>query len=128
MSQAPPPIPPPGQPPSAPPGQPFPPRPRPRGGSIWLGLLVGVVAIGAFIFIGPLIVNALYASLRAEFLGMLGFLFWVPPIAYLAGSIVLAAREETSQFGAGLLLAIGIWILLGAGICFAIVTQLGGSA
>lgn len=40
------------------------------------------------------------------------------PLAYIAGSIVLALRTGTRRFGAGLLLAIGAALVILAGVCF----------
>ncbi|WP_242701839.1 hypothetical protein [Arthrobacter cavernae] len=49
----------------------------------------------------------------------------VAALVYLVGAIVLAVRPRTSRFGAGLLIAIGVWILIGAGICVSYFAQFG---
>ncbi|WP_460989928.1 hypothetical protein [Sinomonas soli] len=49
--------------------------------------------------------------------GYIGFLLF---LAYVAGAIVLTVRPATMRFGAGLLMAIGAWILIGAGLCVAL--------
>ncbi|MDQ4503307.1 hypothetical protein [Sinomonas sp. ASV322] len=47
----------------------------------------------------------------------------LPFAVYLVGAIVLAVRPVTSRFGAGLLLAIGVWVLIGAGVCVALLNN-----
>lgn len=49
--------------------------------------------------------------------GFIGFLLF---LGYVAGAIVLTVRPATMRFGAGLLIAIGAWILIGAGLCVAV--------
>ena len=81
------------------------------------GLLAGIAALT---FLG-------WASLAlASVNGAPGFLGLALFIAYLAAAIVLAVRPRTTRFGAGLLLAIGAWILLGAGLCVALIVGTGG--
>lgn len=51
--------------------------------------------------------------------GLTGWAF----VVYLVGGIVLAVRPHTARFGAGLLIAIGVWVLIGAGVCVALLTN-----
>ena len=115
-----------------PPGPPYLPGPGPAkrhwANSFLLGTLAGVVAIGAFALLnfgaGPILGygdNPLAPILQ----GLLGLGF---PLAYLAGAIVLTARPATMRFGAGLLIAIGVWLLISAGLCLALVAALSGSS
>ena len=48
----------------------------------------------------------------------------IPVAAYLATAIVLAVRPRTSRLGAGLLIGLGIFILLGGGICVMALSQM----
>ncbi|MBK8460702.1 MAG: hypothetical protein IPL43_11395 [Micropruina sp.] len=122
----PPPPPPPG-PPGFPPGAGaggsrwIPPGKGARGGgSLLLGLVVGVVVMVG----GPLLSAALANLFPAGWAeSTVLVLFVLPGLVYLIGSIILASRPATSRFGAGLLLAIGVVVLLGAGICFALLAS-----
>ncbi|GAB4099564.1 hypothetical protein [Sinomonas halotolerans] len=87
---------------------------------MWLGLGIGVVAIPLLAFLATAIGSSL--PLDSSLLGM-GFLWWGPFFAYLVVAIVLASRPTTTRTGAGLLLAIGAWILIGAGVCVALIAQ-----
>ena len=127
--QSPPPgPPPPGRPPSGPPFRPGPLPARPnRGNSFLLGILAGVVAIGLYVYltlaVGPLLTygnNPLSPLLQ----GVLG---WGFPLVYLAGAIVLTSRPSTMRFGGGLLIAIGVSMLIAAGLCIAILASLSGA-
>jgi hypothetical protein len=104
---------PPRRPDQAPPGSP-PPR---GGGSVLLGILVGILFFGA---LGGL--SILLASAPAP--------WWLIPgavVAYLVVAVVLAARPRTARFGAGLAIAIGVALLIGAGLCVALLAGAGGA-
>lgn len=106
MSQSPP------QPPEQEPLGPPPPR---GGGSVVLGIVVGVVFFAGIV--GLSLVTLSSAAIA-----------WLPAslvLAYLVVAIVLAARRRTARFGAGLAIAIGIALLIGAGLCVALLSQLG---
>lgn len=106
MSQFPPPPPPP----------PRPPEPRRRGNSIWVGLVSGMLILGLFGAAAAALPLAAWSN---------GAFYWLPFLAYLAAAIILAARPTTSRFGGGLLLAIGGWLVIGAGLCVALLSGLG---
>lgn len=73
---------------------------------------------------GGVVTLFLLGLLAAETAGATrGFTAWVPFVAYLTLSIVLAVRPRTSRFGAGLLIATGVWVLIGAGICVTLLTN-----
>jgi hypothetical protein len=94
--------------------------PAPRvGRQIMLGILLGVgalavVSVVLIFVIGPLAPEA--------------WLFGLPLllIAYLATSIVIAAQPRTGPLGGGLLIGLGVFVLIGAGTCVALITQVGG--
>lgn len=106
MSQFPPPPPPP----------PRPPEPRRRGNSIWVGLVSGMLVLGLFGAAAAALPLAAWSN---------GAFYWLPFLAYLVAAVILAARPTTSRFGGGLLLAIGGWLVIGAGLCVALLTGLG---
>jgi hypothetical protein len=109
---------PPGPYPGPNPGAPrwVPPTPRTGGGSLLLGLLVGVVTLTG----GPFLLAALIGLVPQGWSNdtLVPLLFGGSGLAYLIVAISLAAQPATSRLGAGLLLAIGASILIGAGICF----------
>lgn len=106
--------PPPGYYPPAPPAPLNP--PRRGGGSIWLGLIIGLG--------GSLLLYGLYALVRGtigeQFGQVLDVLVTVWPIGVGLGGIVLAVIPKTTRTGAGMLLSIGIAILVGGGLCVAL--------
>jgi hypothetical protein len=51
--------------------------------------------------------------------------WFVLPIAYLVVAAVLMGRPATSRLGSGLLIALGVSVLLGAGVCVALVSSRG---
>lgn len=113
-------------PPNPPPHQSPPPKhgtpPEPAGGSMALGVVLGalvlyVVYVGSLMAVGP------YA-LGSFGLGGLGA--FIPIVLYLLVAILLAIRRRTSRFGAGLLIGLGIFVLLGGGLCVGALTQMGG--
>ena len=104
---------------SVPPPPPPPPpafNSRSRGGSLWLGVAIGLGVSG--------LIYGLYATLRGtmdarsgEWFDVLA-IYW--PLLVGIGGIVLAAIPRTSRTGAGLLLSIGIAILAAGGLCVAV--------
>ena len=94
--------------------------PEPRRGSMGRGMLLGALALYALYFgttagIAP---DQGYKTFLA------GPAALIPIAAYLAIAIVLAVRPRTSQWGAGLLIGLGIFTLLGGGICVGALSQM----
>jgi hypothetical protein len=95
---------------------------EPKRGFMWLGILVGAPALYALYFgttrgIAP---DEGYKTFLA------GPAVFIPIAVYLAVAILLAVRPRTSQLGAGLLIGLGIFILLGGGICVMFLAQMRG--
>ena len=105
------PPPPPPPPPLTPRGEPV---RRPRGGSITLGIILGIVGLYALYF-------ALAAIAGPGWIAAL-----LPIVLYVIAAVVLAVRPRTARFGAGLLIGFGVWLLVGGGICIAILVPSGG--
>lgn len=107
---------PPGSPAWQPPGSgPWqPPSGERSGGSLVLGLLIGVVVLvgGGWVFV------QLAGQLPDQSVGLIATSL---VIGYLVTGIVLAVRPRTSRYGAGLLLAVGATLLILAGLCFGLV-------
>lgn len=105
----PPSYPPPRQ-PGWPPQPPSYPPPRRGGGSIVGGLFAGIGALALLFGLSMALTSIRWVP------GYIGFLLF---LGYVAGAIVLTVRPATMRFGTGLLIAIGAWILIGAGLCVA---------
>ena len=95
---------------------------EPRRGSMMLGILLGAVALYALFFgttagIAP---DEGYKTFLA------GPAVFIPIGVYLAIAGVLAVRPRTSRLGAGLLIGLGIFTLLGGGICVMALSQMRG--
>lgn len=104
---------PPNGPPPAAPGWVPPPAGAPKqGGSILLGVFVGVITL-----VGLLWLLSAGSILPAGALDVVVGLFFVLPVVYLVTAIILAVRPRTRRFGAGLLIAIPVAIL---GVCTAV--------
>jgi hypothetical protein len=96
--------------------------PVPRGGSMVYGVLSGalmlyVVYVGALMFIGGPF--AWSGSILA------GWATFIPVVLYLLLAVPLAARRETSRFGTGMLIGLGVFTLLGGGLCIGSLAQAG---
>jgi hypothetical protein len=105
--------------PFPPPEQEEPPS-EPRRGSMVLGILLGTPALYALYFgttrgIAP---DEGYKTFLA------GPAVFIPIGAYLAIAGVLTIRPRTSGLGAGLLIGLGVFILLGGGICVMALSQM----
>lgn len=92
---------------------------EPRGGSLGLGAVVGAVALYAVYVLGtmaqgPYAWSASVLAVPAPF---------IPIILYLAVAIVLAVRRRTALWGAGLLIGLGAFVLLGGGLCIGFLVQ-----
>lgn len=95
---------------------------EPKRGSMLLGILLGALALYALYFgttagIAP---DQGYRTFLA------GYATFIPIAVYLAAAIVLAVRPRTSRLGAGLLIGLGIFTLLGGGICVMALSQMRG--
>jgi hypothetical protein len=96
------------------------PAPEPPRGSMVLGILLGAVALYTLYFgttagIAP---DEGYKTFLA------GPAALIPIGAYLAIAGALAIWPRTSRWGAGLLFGLGIFILLGGGLCVMALSQM----
>lgn len=87
-------------------------QPEPALGPMGYGILLGTLALYA-IYVGIPVAAGGPASVPF----LTGPSAFVPIGAYLVVAIVLAVRSRTSRWGAGLLIGLGIFTLLGGGIC-----------
>jgi hypothetical protein len=95
------------------------PQPPSRRGSLVLGIVLGIVYLAAFV-----VLNIFTPALQVSG----GLLLIVPLLVYFAAAITLAVIPRTSLIGAGLLLALGISLLVGAGLCVALLAGIGQTA
>jgi hypothetical protein len=86
--------------------------PEPALGPMGFGILLGTTALYA-LYVGVPIAFGGPASMRF----MTGPSAFIPIAVYLAIAILLAVRPPTSRWGAGLLIGLGIFTLLGGGVC-----------
>lgn len=118
MADTPPPPPagPPPGPPSPPPPYDYGPPPPPRsGGSIWLGIGIGI-GIVALLWLSSI---ALSNSSAFEVV----ILVWLAmPLIMLIAGIVLIVLPRTRRTGAGILISMGAAVLIGGGVCVALLT------
>lgn len=87
-------------------------QPEPALGPMGYGILLGTLALYA-IYVG--IPIAVGGPNKMRFLT--GPSAFIPIGLYLLVAIVLAVRPGTSRWGAGLLIGLGVFTLLGGGIC-----------
>ena len=86
--------------------------PEPGLGPMGFGILLGTIAL-----------YGLYVGVPIAFGGPYNMRFltgpsaFVPLVGYLAIAIILAVWPPTSRWGAGLLIGLGIFTLLGGGVC-----------
>ena len=59
--------------------------------------------------------------------GRIGPLAYVPAALYLAGAIVAVVLPKSRRLGSGMLLGLGIWLIIGGGVCIAGLAGTGGS-
>ncbi|WP_406633204.1 hypothetical protein [Pseudarthrobacter quantipunctorum] len=99
-------------------------RPEPALGPMGFGILFGTTALYA-IYVGVPIAFGGPASMRF----LTGPSAFIPLAVYLLVAIVLTVRPRTSRWGAGLLVGLGIFTLLGGGVCVGtLAAQMGGQA
>lgn len=97
--------------------------PSERGfGLLVLGILLGAPALYALYF-GTTQGIAPDEGYKTFLAGPAAF---IPIAVYLAVAVVLAVRPRTSRLGAGLLIGLGIFTLLGGGVCVGILAQMRG--
>lgn len=92
---------------------------EPRGGSLSMGAVFGALALYAVYVLGtmaqgPYAWSVTFLAVPAPF---------IPIILYLAVAITLAVRRRTSRLGAGLLIGLGAFVLLGGGLCVSFLVQ-----
>lgn len=86
--------------------------PEPALGPMGFGILFGTTALYA-IYVGVPIAFGGPASMRF----LTGPSAFIPIAVYLLVAIVLAVQLRTSRWGAGLLIGLGIFTVLGGGVC-----------
>jgi hypothetical protein len=86
--------------------------PEPALGPLGFGILLGTTALYA-IYVGVPIAFGGPSSMRF----LTGPSAFIPIAVYLAIAILLAVTARTSRWGAGLLIGLGIFTLLGGGVC-----------
>ena len=86
--------------------------PEPALGPLGFGILLGTTALYA-IYVGVPVAFGGPASMRF----LTGPSAFIPIAVYLLVAIMLAVQPRTSRWGAGLLIGLGIFTLLGGGIC-----------
>ena len=94
--------------------------PEPKRGSMVLGILLGTPALYALYF-GTTSGIAPDQGYKTFLAGPAAF---IPIAAYLAIAVVLAVWPRTSRWGAGLLIGLGIFTLLGGGVCVGFLAQM----
>ena len=93
-----------------------------RGGHLGSGTLFGALAL-YILYLGAAVgIGAPNAWATSIFAGPAAF---VPIAVYLGLAIVLAVNPRTSRTGAGLLIGLGVFTLLGGGLCVGALTQAG---
>ena len=109
-------------PPSAPSAAPSPGAPSPgaarSGGSILLGIGIGV--LGGLVSWGMGILAGRATSTAELLTQVLGAVAGIIPIGLVVLGIVLSVMPATRRTGAGILLSFGIGILLAGGVCVAL--------
>ncbi|HJW00797.1 MAG TPA: hypothetical protein VJ617_17020 [Arthrobacter sp.] len=94
--------------------------PEPALGPMGFGILLGTAALYA-IYVGVPIAFGGPASMRF----LTGPSAFIPILVYLAIAVGLAVTPRTSRWGAGLLIGLGIFTLLGGGVCVGALAQMG---
>lgn len=99
------------------------PAPYPGGGiPMFLGILVGATALYALYF-GTTSGIAPDQGYKTPLAGPAVF---IPIGVYLAVAGALAVWKRTSRLGAGLLIGLGVFTLLGGGVCVISLSQMSG--
>ncbi|UZX02597.1 hypothetical protein F8G81_08195 [Arthrobacter sp. CDRTa11] len=98
-------------------------------GPMAFGILFGTAALYALYILGPgdfALLQAGADSGSSSIRFLTGPSAFVPIAGYLAIGILLAVWPPTSRWGAGLLIGLGIFTLLGGGVCVGALAQMGG--
>ena len=95
---------------------------QPRGGVLGAGTVFGALALYVLYLWTTVGVGPPYAWSYSLLAGPAAF---IPIIVYLGLAIVLAVNPRTSRTGAGLLMGLGIFTLLGGGLCVGNLFQVG---
>lgn len=93
------------------------------GGSIVLGLVIGVAVIVAWAY-ATISLSGSFSSVAGGI--PYGILAYGVPLGYFVAAIVLATRPQVARVGAGLLIAVGVVPLLAAGLCFGLLAAQSG--
>ncbi|KQQ98801.1 hypothetical protein ASF72_01245 [Arthrobacter sp. Leaf141] len=95
-------------------------------GPLGVGTLVGAVVLYGLYVGGPIIFSAVQttADPTQPVRYLSGPVVLIPIAGYLAIAILLAVRPPTAKWGAGLLIGLGIFTLLGGGICVGYLAQI----
>ncbi|MFC0681894.1 hypothetical protein ACFFGH_29015 [Lysobacter korlensis] len=105
--------------PDIPPDPPPPDRPPQRqggGGFLALGIVTGFAVLFSVYLALVFLAGPSWAAAIA------------PIVVFLVVAIVLTVRPRTRMFGAGLLIGLGVWALLGGGLCVPLLIPSGGVA
>jgi hypothetical protein len=103
--------------------------PEPGIGPMGFGILFGTAALYALYILGPgdfALLQAGADSGSSSIRFLTGPSAFVPIAGYLAIGILLAVWPPTCRWGAGLLIGLGIFTLLGGGVCVGALAQMGG--
>ncbi|WP_413248777.1 hypothetical protein [Sinomonas flava] len=97
-----------------------------RGGSLPIGMGIGLLFLYllGFLYIAP---QAFPRQNSAAPL-MENLLLWAPLVLYAVLAVVLTLVRRTSMTGAGLLIALGVWLLLGGELCISVMVAHGPPA
>lgn len=87
-------------------------------GALLLGVLIGVVYLAGYVALN---MSAPFAESTFR-----GALLIAPVVVLLVAAIVLTSIPRTRSLGTGLMISMGIALLGGAGLCFALVGGLNG--
>lgn len=93
--------------------------PEPALGPMGFGILFGATALYA-LYVGVPMASSGPSSMRF----LVGPAAFIPIAVYLVVAGVLAVTPRTSRWGAGLLIGLGIFTLLGGGLCVGNLAQM----
>lgn len=97
-------------------------RPKPpRGGFLPLALAAGLV----FLYLVGLSMLPVIGPMGPHNVPLATvILYWGLFVGFVALAVVLAVWRKTSRTGTGMLIAFGIWILLGGEVCVGVLVQM----
>lgn len=91
---------------------PLPPQ-QPAGGSLWLGILLGIITA-----IAPSLL--IFAFAQSDFADVLGVIWLLGLVGGFIAGLVLVAIRKTRLTGAGVLTLYGLLPIIGGGVCVAL--------